>query len=328
MNFDTLRHRLSDALAETTDRHTASTSTPNLYAPIRYALDGQGKRVRGVLCLMGCHLFGGEIDRALPAAVAVEWFHNFTLVHDDVMDNASTRRGRPSVYWQHGRDSAILSGDVMLVQCYQILGPLLAEHPLLLDIFNRTAVEVCEGQQHDMDFEQRSDVTIEQYLEMIRLKTSVLLRAALEMGAVVAEADEAARKALGKFGLNIGLAFQVMDDYLDSFGDDQFGKRIGGDILQNKKTYLYLKARELADEQQQAEFEQLLQLPTATEDERSEKIARTLKLYDKLGIRGKCRNKMDEYQAKAFDALARIDAPAERKRDLRDLADRLLDRVV
>jgi geranylgeranyl diphosphate synthase type II len=224
--------------------------TPNaLYEPILYGLQSSGKRIRPILALMGCHLLSVEYNAALPAAMAVEIFHNFTLLHDDIMDNATKRRGKASVYAKYGVPSAILSGDAMLIYGYQYLLSFQDKDTALSlsSIMTQNAIGVCEGQQMDMDFEESSSVTIEDYIDMITKKTSILLGASLEMGGVVAGADAQQRNHLFEFGKNIGIAFQIQDDILDAFGsEDETGKIKGGDIINNKKTYLYLKALELA----------------------------------------------------------------------------------
>ena len=223
----------------------------NLYEPIDYILQLGGKRLRPVLTLIAADLFGGDYRKALPAAAAVEVFHNFSLVHDDIMDNASLRRGKATVHQKWNSNIAILSGDAMLISAYCLL----ENYPpdtfvALAKLFSKTALEVCEGQQWDMDFETQAQVSIPQYLQMIRYKTAVLVGAALQMGAIIAGASIENQRLIYDFGVTIGLAFQLQDDYLDTFGDEDFGKKIGGDILENKKTILYLKALALADEAQ------------------------------------------------------------------------------
>lgn len=231
-----------------------------LYAPIAYALSSGGKRLRMQLVLAGCRLVGGDEQDALPFAEAIEVFHNFTLLHDDVMDRADVRRGKPTVHIKWNDNTAILSGDQMLIEAYRLLEGVPQQHlPQLLRLFTKTATEICEGQQYDVDFEQRDDVQISDYIEMIRLKTSVLLAAALQGGAIIGGANEAEQQALYNYGIHLGLAFQIQDDLLDCFGDPEtFGKAIGGDISCNKKTYLLLSARDNADEKQRAELEHWL----------------------------------------------------------------------
>ena len=231
-----------------------------LYAPIAYALSSGGKRLRMQLVLAGCRLVGGNEQDALPFAEAIEVFHNFTLLHDDVMDRADVRRGMPTVHVKWNDNTAILSGDQMLIEAYHLLEGVPTEHlPQLLRLFTKTATEICEGQQYDVDFEQRDDVQIADYIEMIRLKTSVLLAAALQGGAIIGGATPAEQEALYNYGIHLGLAFQIQDDLLDCFGDPQtFGKAIGGDISCNKKTYLMLTALKNADAAQRAEIDRWL----------------------------------------------------------------------
>ena len=215
-----------------------------LYAPIAYTLAAGGKRVRPQLAMIGSQLFGGKDEEVLPAALALEVFHNFTLLHDDVMDKAEVRRGRPTVHIQWNENTAILSGDQMMIEAYTLLSQV-PERALarVLQLFNKMATEICEGQQYDVDFEQKNDVTIEEYLMMIRLKTSVLLANALQIGAYISGANEEEQQAVYQFGINIGLAFQIQDDILDVWGDPKtFGKAVGGDIACNKKTFVYLEA--------------------------------------------------------------------------------------
>ena len=231
----------------------------NLYDPLRYFLAIGGKRMRPILTLMGAEAFGSTLEKALPSAMAVELFHNFSLIHDDIMDEAPIRRGQETVHTKWNSNIAILSGDVLLVKAYQMLAKQDASVMSdLLNVFNATAVEVCEGQQFDMDYESRNDVSIDEYIEMIRLKTSVLLGCALEMGAIIAEASKQNRELIYEFGQHIGIAFQIQDDILDLYADpDKFGKQVGGDVLSNKKTLLLLKAYELSNSTQKEELETL-----------------------------------------------------------------------
>jgi geranylgeranyl diphosphate synthase type II len=232
------------------NQHSIVGNPISLYEPANYILSLGGKRLRPVFALMGCYLYKGSSTEAMNAAMGVEVFHNFTLLHDDIMDNATLRRGKPTVHIQYNTNAAILTGDVMMIKAYQYI--LDYEEPLLvkklMEIFNKMAFEVCEGQQLDMDFENRNDVIIQDYLQMITWKTSVLLAASIQLGALIGGADESNQKHIYEFAKNFGIAFQLQDDILDTFGDpDSVGKKIGGDILQNKKTYLYLKSLELAD---------------------------------------------------------------------------------
>lgn len=297
-------------------------SPQNLYDPLTYFLKLGGKRIRPLLTLMATEMFGINKESAIHASLAIELFHNFSLIHDDIMDNAPLRRGEQTVHEKWNEDIAILSGDVLLIKAYQALAKQENQHiPSLLNLFNRTAVEVCEGQQMDMDFEGMYDVTIAKYIEMIRLKTSVLLGCALEFGAIVANASEKDRQLIYDFGQNLGIAFQIQDDILDLYGDpEKFGKQIGGDILSNKKTLLLLKARELS---QPNEVDHLLQLTNS-----SEKIASAQTLFNKLGVVSFARQQMEYYQQKALLALDEISVHAERKKVLVDLSEFLFQREV
>ena len=283
-----------------------------LYEPIRYVLNSGGKRIRPLLTLLGCHLFSDEPERAVRQALATEIFHNFTLIHDDIMDKAPLRRGRETVYKKFGSATAILSGDVMLVKAYELLG---GTDPLLLasvlHAFNRCAAEVCEGQQEDMLFEQRTDVTEREYLDMIRKKTAVLPGFCLELGALLGGADGESIKHLREFGIGIGIAFQLRDDLLDVYGDgNRTGKQVGGDILAGKKTYLTLKALELSPADERARLHQIL----SYDDETSEKkISIFTRLYDSLDIREKTEQLIERFHEQAYAALEKVKAPTERK---------------
>ncbi len=295
----------------------------NLYDPLRYFLTLGGKRMRPILTMLGAELFDVSGKNAVNAAIAIELFHNFSLIHDDIMDAAPLRRKQQTVHTKWNTNIAILSGDVLLVKAYQEICKQDAKVlPRLLEIFNRTAIEVCEGQQLDMDFETRNDVSIEEYIEMIRLKTSVLLGCALEMGAVVAEAKKEDQELIYSFGEHIGVAFQIQDDILDLYADpEKFGKQVGGDVLANKKTLLLLKANELANP---AEIETLNKL--SSESNQTLKIESTRNLFDKLGVREAARAMMDEHYVIALNALEKISVSDSNKKPLKDLADMLLHR--
>jgi len=275
-----------------------------LYAPVRYLMSLGGKRLRPVLVLAACEAAGGRLHDALPAALAVELFHNFTLMHDDIMDDAPLRRGQPTVHEKWDNNAAILSGDALHVMaCEALLDAPGQALPDLLRMYHRTALEVCEGQEQDMAFESRNDVTIGEYMEMIRLKTSVLLAAALDMGGKSAGADSAARKALYEFGLHVGLAFQLQDDYLDAFGNpENFGKQVGGDILADKKTFLLIRALEKAHGE---DFDALNQ---EMGQRSAGKVERVLRLYRHLGVDVELRDAMAGQVALAEGALARLNA--------------------
>lgn len=311
-----------------------------LYAPIAYTLAAGGKRVRPQLAMIGSQLFGGKDEEVLPAALALEVFHNFTLLHDDVMDKAEVRRGRPTVHIQWNENTAILSGDQMMIEAYTLLSKV-PERALarVLQLFNKMATEICEGQQYDVDFEQKSHVTIDEYLMMIRLKTSVLLANALQIGAYIAGANEEEQQAVYQFGINIGLAFQIQDDILDVWGDPKtFGKAVGGDISCNKKTFVYLEAiRRSSDEAKGERLEAKGERREAKEeleewynqvlDDNKEKIAHVKEIFEHLGVREACEQVVRDYTQKALDILETLPQNAATE-ELRKLAEKLLVRSV
>jgi geranylgeranyl diphosphate synthase type II len=296
-----------------------------LYEPIAYILSMGGKRMRPALLLMACDLFGGDVEKALPPALAIEVFHNFTLMHDDIMDNAPLRRGKVTVHEKWNQNAAILSGDVMLIEGYKLM--MQVEDRLLriiLDIFNNTAVGVCEGQQLDMDFEIRNDVKIDEYIYMIRLKTAVVLGGALKIGSILGGADMKDAELIAEFGENLGLAFQLQDDILDVFGSpEKFGKQVGGDIISNKKTYLLIKALELANADQKAELTKWI---NAGQFDPQEKVEAVTAIYSDVQVKQHAETTMHTYADKAFDALEKINLPEENKQYLRDFADSLMVR--
>lgn len=301
-----------------------------LYEPIAYTLAAGGKRLRPTLALTAAEaimngglLNGDAIENTLPAALALEVFHNFTLLHDDVMDHAEVRRGRPTVHVKWNENTAILSGDQMLIEAYKLLSNVPADKlPQVLKWFNEMATGICEGQQYDVDFEHMSQVSIEDYMKMIELKTSVLLANAMRIGGYIAGADEAQQKALYQFGLHIGLAFQIQDDILDVYGDPKtFGKAIGGDICSNKKTFLLLTAMETADAESKAE---LLQWLMAT-DRNEEKIAAVTAIYNRLNVREAAEATMEEHTALALAQLDKL-PQNEATEKLRVLAEKLATR--
>ena len=297
-----------------------------LYQPIEYSLEMGGKRLRPVLLLLSYNLFRDDIQSALPAALAIEVFHNFTLLHDDIMDKAEVRRNRNTVHTVFGENVAILSGDAMAFLSYQYLfESKSANLQEVAHLFTKTALEVCEGQQFDMEFEDRLDVTEYEYLEMIRLKTAVLLACSLKSGALLADCDEQIAEQLYDFGINLGLAFQLQDDMLDTFGNQEtFGKRIGGDILSNKKTYLLIKALETAPEDLKSE---LLRWIQKTEFDENEKIASVTSMYKQLGIKALVQQKVDLYFKKASEIYDAIPITAQSKKALLELSDSMLKRV-
>ena len=293
-----------------------------LYEPIEYTLAAGGKRVRPQLAMIACQMFGGKEEEVLPAALALEVFHNFTLLHDDVMDKADVRRGRPTVHIKWNENTAILSGDQMLIEAYKLLAGVPADKlPRVLQLFNKMATEICEGQQYDVDFESQEHVTIEEYLKMIRLKTSVLLANALQTGAYIAGADEQAQEALYEFGINIGLAFQIQDDILDVWGDPKtFGKAVGGDISCNKKTFVYLEAmRRLGDE---AIGNELQQWYSQVLEDNTTKIAAVKEIFEQLDVRTACEKVVEDYTQKALALLNQLPQNAATEQ-LRQLANKL-----
>ena len=295
-----------------------------LYEPIAYTILQSGKRLRPMLCLLANEMFGGDEKEALWPALALETFHNFTLIHDDIMDKAPLRRGKETVYQKWNADIAILSGDAMLAKAFQFaLKP--QKGAALAQQLGKVAIEICEGQQMDLNFETQGNVTIPEYLEMIRLKTAVLLATALQMGATVAGAKEADIQLLYDFGINLGMSFQLQDDILDLYSDVAvFGKRHGGDIADNKKTYLYLKALELASEQDRKRLEHLFTLRIDHDEE--EKIAEVQGIYDRLHVKETVEQVMLDYDRKAFEALEAVGLPEEKKKHLKVYAELLSGR--
>lgn len=312
------------------ERHIAALSfngnPPELYEPLSYMLSLGGKRLRPVLVLMANDLFDGEVKKAIPAALAVEVFHNFTLVHDDIMDKADIRRGQPTVHKKWNETVGILSGDLMMIKATQLLCETDTNRLKdLLEVFNQTAVEVCEGQQIDMNFETRQDVSVEEYIEMITLKTAVLLGGSLKLGALVAGASNEDANHLYDFGKNIGIAFQIQDDILDSFGEgDKVGKKIGGDIAANKKTLLLINALEKADTLTRQEMEQFMHNSKVSEQQ---KIDGILAIYNKLNVRETANQLKEQYLQQAFAHLQKVDVPESRKEILQSTALDLMERM-
>lgn len=295
-----------------------------LYEPISYTILQKGKRLRPMLCLLANDMFDGDENDALWPALALETFHNFTLIHDDIMDQAPLRRGMETVYQKWNSNIAILSGDAMLAMAFEFA--LRTKNGLATaQLLGKVAREVCEGQQFDLNYETQGEVTIEQYLEMIRLKTAVLLATSLQMGATIAGADEKSIQALYDFGINIGMSFQLQDDILDLYSDvEVFGKRHGGDIADNKKTYLYLKALELADEKDRKRLQRYFTM--RVDHDEDEKIAEVKKIYDRLHVKEEVERVMLDYDRKAFALLDSINIPEEKKKHLRTYAEMLSGR--
>lgn len=299
----------------------------SIYAPIKYVLSIGGKRIRPVLMLLSYNLYKDNPESILMQACALETYHNYTLLHDDLMDNADVRRGMPTVHRKWDANTAILSGDTMLVLAYQRMAQCApSKLKPVLDLFTETALEIGEGQQYDMDFERRTDVTEAEYIEMIRLKTSVLLACAMKTGAILADAPAADADRLYQFGEQIGLAFQLQDDLLDVYGDPAvFGKAIGGDIVSNKKTYMLINAYQLAGPSQRSE---LMRWITAVDFDRAEKVAAVTRIYDELGIRGLCEARINQYFDRASEYLAAVGVDDARKEQLRRFAQEMMHREV
>ena len=299
----------------------------NLYEPIDYILSLGGKRIRPVLTLMAADIFDGDYKKAISAAKAVEMFHNFSLVHDDIMDDAPLRRGNETVHEKWNLNTGILSGDAMLILAYQYFEDYEPKiFQALAKLFSKTALEVCEGQQYDVDFETRDDVTIPEYLKMIEYKTAVLLGAAMKMGAIVAETSEENADLIYNFGLNLGIAFQLQDDYLDAFGNPEtFGKQVGGDIIENKKTYLYLKAMEFSNEANQ---QQLLHLFSIQPQDNTDKIESVKAVFNASGASKATQDAIANYTEKAFETLEKMHLSEDKKMILRLFGDKLMNRKV
>ncbi len=296
-----------------------------LYKPLHYVLQNGGKRIRPLLVLLATRTFGENQEMGLPAAAAIEIFHNFTLIHDDIMDKASIRRGKPTVHRKWDENIAILSGDTMLVWAYKMLEKYDAEiYKKLSALLNQTAIEVCEGQQMDMDFENRKEVSIDEYITMIRLKTAVLLGTALQFGAIVSRTNTENMKYIYKFGVQMGLAFQIQDDYLDAFGDsNHFGKKIGGDIIDRKKTFLYIKALQKAQEKDKEFLFNLYEKPAS--DTRKQ-IDEVMTIYTKYKIDSEAKKQINYYTESALQALNAIDADDKEKSFWKQFALYLMNR--
>lgn len=297
----------------------------SLYEPIIYTMSQGGKRIRPVLTLLSYYMFRDDIRQALPCAMGLEMYHNYTLLHDDLMDNADMRRGNMTVHKKWDANTAILSGDSMLVLSYQLMSQCPQEMlQQVLDTFTITALEIGEGQQYDMDFEKRTDVTEEEYIEMIRLKTSVLLACAAKIGAILAGASSEEQNHAYRFGEQLGLAFQLQDDFLDVYGDEKvFGKKIGGDITSNKKTYMLIKALERAEGIDRQQLEYWIE---AQEFDRSEKVNAVTEIYTRLGIDTLAKERIDKYFTSALNHLDAISAPAERKAELLSFVQQMMRR--
>lgn len=298
----------------------------NLYAPIHYILQLGGKRLRPILTLMTCDIFNGNVKEAYDAALAIEIFHNFTLMHDDIMDSAPIRRGKETVHKKWNVNTGILSGDAMMIMAYQCFENY--EEPVfkkLLKLFSKTSLEVCEGQQLDIDFETRTDVSIQKYLKMITFKTSVLVAAAMKMGAIIAKVEDDEAEKIYDFGLNLGIAFQLQDDYLDTFGDEAlFGKQIGGDIAENKKTFLYLKAIEVCG----FEDKEKLRVLYASGSNNNNKVKEVTQIFENNNLPEITKNEIEFYTNLAFKELKNLDIVAEKKEVLKNFGLGLMKRTI
>ena len=322
----TTKH-FQQALNEEFAQQTYGENPLELYEPIRYLMSLGGKRLRPMMTLMATALFTDDWQKAIKPATAVEVFHNFTLMHDDIMDNAPLRRGKPTVHEKWNANIAILSGDVMLVQAYELLMEVEDNRfKKAMKRFNRTAAEVCEGQQLDMNFESRENVTESEYLEMIKLKTSVLLGYALELGGIIGGASDKSCELLYEVGINIGLGFQLKDDLLDVYGDPiKFGKQVGGDIISNKKTYMLIEAIEKASGETKESLDYWL---NAKEFDNVEKVKAVTAIYNALGIKQLAEAKINAYFDKGLECLAKLKVEDERKTELKAFAEMLIDREV
>jgi geranylgeranyl diphosphate synthase type II len=313
---------LSIAFATRFNHRHFPTQPSTLYDPAVYFLELGGKRIRPVLCLMGNELFGPIEEDAWLLATAIELFHNFTLIHDDIMDKAPLRRGKPTVHDKYGMPTAILTGDVMMVVGYEYISRIQSPHiRRILQLYDQTAIKVCEGQQLDMDFESREQVTMEEYLHMIELKTSVLLAASLQIGSILGGAGLGNQQTIYNLGRNLGLAFQIQDDYLDCYGDaTRFGKQVGGDIVAGKKTFLLIKTLEMATEAQLRQIRDLERAPAA------DKISGMLQIFHACGVDAWVRELKEQYRAAAYQSLEDIAVLSKRKEQLKLLVDYLLQR--
>lgn len=322
MNFDTpLFERIESELEKVSFPNKPS----NLYDPLRYMLSMNGKRVRPVLALLAADLFGKEeLDEVTPISLAIEYFHNFTLIHDDIMDNATLRRGKAPVYKKWNNNIAILSGDVLMIKAYESLSQCPDRYiSQLLSTFNKIAIEVCEGQQLDIDYEERNEITEDEYLFMIRQKTSVLLGGALRLGAILADADDENLALIDDFGINLGMAFQLQDDILDTYGEQaRVGKRIGGDILENKKTILLVKLMKVIS----ADDKEVLNYLLHKEENEQKKIYKIIELYNKYSIREKAIILKDKYTSLALSKLKEVNVKSSKKIKLQGLVNDLLNR--
>lgn len=317
----------SNVLQKYLDEAVTVKEPAQLYEPVKYILKLGGKRLRPILTLMTADFFGDGYEKAINAALAVELFHNFSLIHDDIMDNAPLRRGEQTVHEKWDVNTGILSGDAMLILAYQLFESYEPElFRELAKLFSKTAIEVCEGQQYDVDFETRDDVTLSEYIQMIDFKTAVLVGAAMKMGAIVAGASESCKENIYEFGRNLGIAFQLQDDYLDAFGNPEaFGKQVGGDIIANKKTFLYLTALEKSDT---ANAETLQHLYSVSPSDTEAKIRIVKGIFEDSGAAAETINEIEKYTHEATSVLDQIDLSEEKKSKLREFGKYLMNRTV
>ena len=319
--------KYQEEFIEYLNKYSTLKEPQNLYQPIDYILNLGGKRLRPVLTLMTTDIFGENYEKGLNAALAVEVFHNFSLIHDDIMDEAPIRRGQETVHEKWDLNTGILSGDAMLIMAYQLFENYDSNiFQALAKLFSKTALEVCEGQQYDIDFETRDDVTIPEYLKMIEFKTAVLVGAAMKMGAIVAQASDEDQNSIYEFGKNLGIAFQLQDDYLDAFGDSEtFGKQIGGDIIENKKTYLYLKALEFSEDDDRYQLEDLFSI---SPKDNTDKIETVKQLFVSSGSADETKKAIQEYTNIAFSVLDNINISDDKKTVLKQFGEQLMKRSV
>lgn len=312
-----------DYLSEKITKSETLKEPKNLYDPIHYILQIGGKRLRPITTLMSCDLFGGDLNKALPAALSVEMFHNFTLIHDDIMDKASLRRGQETVHKKWDENIGILSGDALMILSYQMLENYRGEEfKKIYTLFNKTALQICDGQQYDMDFETRDDVSLEEYLKMVSYKTAVLLASSLKTGAIIARSSQHDEQLIYDFGYNLGIAFQLQDDYLDAFGTADFGKKVGGDIEENKKTFLYLKALELASDKDK---EALLSL-FSVKGQQEGKVEAVKQLFVKYQIPELLLAEIEKYSLRAFESVEKLSISADNKEIFVNLGKSLMHR--
>jgi len=323
LSIETYRQEFVDYL----DRFISLKEPKNLYEPLHYFLQLGGKRLRPVLTLMTTEIFDSDYKKALNAALAVEVFHNFSLIHDDIMDDAPLRRGKETVHEKWDINTGILSGDAMLIMAYQLFESYDAKtFQSLAKLFSKTALQVCEGQQYDIDFETRVDVTIHEYLKMIEYKTAVLVAASMQMGAIVANASDEDQKNIYEIGRNLGIAFQIQDDYLDAFGNPEtFGKQVGGDIIENKKTYLFLKALEFSSEEDKHKLQDLY---SNSSSDNKGKIEEVKEIFIASGSAKATKRAIENYTNKAFTVLETLNTSESKKEILRQFGKQLIDRNV